>query len=114
VYRKARQEENREDSSEGLFNQEKVMTKYENPEGYPPYDEGGKYTVFGYPADMLHMAVARDDVTGFRFYFDRYFNLDCEVWSNKYKTSLLEYTEKAPKVKAELERMMAERVKVAA
>jgi hypothetical protein len=91
------------------------MAAYENCEGYEPYVEvtpDGKpkhWGMFGYPAEMLHLAVNRDDVKGFRFYFDRYFNLNCEVWNQKWQTSLVEYAQNAgaKKVAAELKRMAA-------
>lgn len=81
-----------------------MMDTYERCEGYPDYNESKNWGIFGYPSEMLHRAVMRDDPEGFRFYWDRYFNKDCWVWSNKYSASILEYVKNngAKKCAAEL------------
>ena len=89
--------------------------QYEHFEGYPPHethDAQGKpksWGMFGYPSEMLHMAVARDDVDGFKFYFGKYFNINCEVFDTKWQTSLVQYAKNAgaEKIARELESMGA-------
>lgn len=55
---------------------------YEHAEGYPPFEptlpngEPRRYGFFGYPDQMLCLAMTRDDPEGYRFYFDRHFSLD--------------------------------------
>jgi hypothetical protein len=52
---------------------------YENHPEYPVYVESQSYGFFGYPSAMLNLAQMKDDPEGFRFYFDRYFKLDCKT-----------------------------------
>jgi hypothetical protein len=73
--------------------------KYERfNDTYPEYGAIGSdgkpqlsFGWFGYPAEMLHMAVVRDDVPAFKFYWERYFDLSCPVWTIKYTQTLVEY-----------------------